>query len=99
MDYNPQESLVTINIMGTLLGVHPIVPSYLPEQPFCHRRHGWKNDELESKLLKGTLRTLKGVYSNCPNSASKFHVHPKVHAQHILIKILNVIPTKNYINV
>ena len=27
MDYNPQESLEnTINTMGTLLGVHPIVP-------------------------------------------------------------------------
>ena len=32
MGYNPQESLEnTINTMGTLLGVHPIVPWHIPE--------------------------------------------------------------------
>ena len=32
MGYNPQESLEnTINTMGTLLGVHPIVPWTFPD--------------------------------------------------------------------
>ena len=34
MGYNPQESLEnTINTMGTLLGVHPIVPWYKMVSP------------------------------------------------------------------
>ena len=33
MGYNPQESLKNrINTMGTLLGVHPIVPWYMATQ-------------------------------------------------------------------
>ncbi len=44
MGYNPQESLEnTLNTMGTLLGVHPIVPWILGSktliQTFCPRHH------------------------------------------------------------
>ena len=39
MGYNPQESLEnTINTMGTLLGVHPIVPWFAVLQPVVSPR-------------------------------------------------------------
>ena len=84
MGYNPQESLEnTINTMGTLLGVHPIVPWYINVRfsyyfSTCHdprntwNSYSWAKTAIDTKWTNISLKSQKAN-----NKASKIHKNSK----------------------